>query len=757
MDRYACGWALLASLVLTSLGGCSLPAEQLSVPGPVKPLAGPPQIASANHRAGVPAVTGSIPEASTSRIYPGTAVYAGHPTPQPLAAEPRPGEGVTLSLSEVSIAEAARVILGEMLGLTFVVSEKVKGTITLQSSRPVSREALLEAFETVLKGEGAAIVADKGVYQVVPISEAMTSAPLRGRSGNYRRHPGVSSLVVPLQFVSAVEMERIIKSVTPQSTILRVDATRNLLVIAGTRAELDSVLDTVSIFDVDWMRGMSFALLPVDTADPDAIAQELDTIFANDKDGPAKGVVRFVPNRRLKSILVISSRPEYLRKAEAWMRRIDMVSKATEKQVHVYHIQNRTAVELASLLQRVYSGQSGRGQPLLTSSTAPPPAPTALLSAPIIGPTGITPAVIPTPLPLPGSSVLSAPTTSNGPGVDPGAPVAPEGPPSSAPPGADPARTSGVPEERMPAISVVPDEANNALVITATAKEYKRVRQILERIDVMPNQVLLEATIAEVKLNDNLKYGIRAFLRSGDNTISFNDNTTGTVASAFPGFSNFFNTPNVQVAINALSSVTDVNIVSAPTLMVLDNRRAVLQVGDEVPIATGSSINTGIAGSPIVNTIAYKSTGIVLNITPRINDKNRVLLDIEQEVSDVTPTTSSGIDSPTIQQRRVRTTVTVNDGESIVLAGLQQDKSTLSRGKVPLAGDIPVFGNLFKNKDDQIARTELFIAITPRIVKDARQVRGVTEEFRDKLNFTLRPQRAAPPDRKEQWNRVIVR
>ena len=308
-----------------------------------------------------------------------------------------------------------------------------------------------------------------------------------------------------------------------------------------------------------------------------------------------------------------------------------------------------------------------------------------------------------------------------------------------------------VAEERLPNIQIVPDEANNALVITATAKEYKRLRQILERIDVMPNQVMLEATIAEVKLNDQLKYGIRAFLKIGATQLRFNDTNAGAVAPAFPGFSSFWDVANVQVALNALQTVTDVNIVSSPTLMVLDNKKAVLQVGDEVPISTG----TTVANATTITSVAYKSTGIVLNITPRINDQNRVVLDIEQEVSDVTTTTTSGIDSPTIQQRRVRTTVTVNDGESIMLAGLQQDKSTNTRNKTPVAGDIPLFGNLFKGKDDTIARTELLIAITPRIVKDARQVRGVTEEFRDKMNYRNRPQRQGPPDATEQFHRIV--
>ena len=301
------------------------------------------------------------------------------------------------------------------------------------------------------------------------------------------------------------------------------------------------------------------------------------------------------------------------------------------------------------------------------------------------------------------------------------------------------------------------DEGNNSLIVTASDGEFKRVRQILSRIDVAPHQVLLEATIAEVTLNDQLKLGLRWFFQKNASQFKFTDDAAGAVTPVFPGFSYFLNTTNVQVVVNALSAITDVNVVSSPSLMVLDNKKAVLQVGDEVPVATQSAVSVLSPGAPIVNSVNFRNTGIILGITPRISDRGRVLLDIEQEVSDVVATTTSTIDSPTIQQRRVRTTVAVNDGESLVLAGMMQDKTTNTKQQVPLVGDIPVLGNLFKNKDNTIARTELLIAITPQIIKDPNQMRAIATEFRDKMNFTTRPQRQTPPDRRENIDRALVR
>jgi general secretion pathway protein D len=429
--------------------------------------------------------------------------------------------------------------------------------------------------------------------------------------------------------------------------------------------------------------------------------------------------------------------------------------------VHVYHIQNRPAVELAQLLQRIYGAQE-QGRIASLSRTT-----TATVSSGLL-PDAVTAAQPPF---LPGAPGIPTATAPAAPLIGPA--PAPDVGQAAIPPvtAARPPPAAAAFDDRSAGISIVADESNNALVITASAQEYHRMRRILEQIDVQPNQVLLEATIAEVTLTDQLAMGVRWFLQTGNFAFRFTDlganatnAATGTTTPAatippvvpgFPGFSAFFNTPNAQVVLSMLSTITDVNIVSSPTLMVLDNKRATLQVGDEVPIVTQSAVAVQVAGAPIVNSVNMRNTGIILNITPRISDGGRVLLDIEQEVSTAVLTTTSGIQSPTIQQRRVKTTVSVDDGNCIVLGGLIQDKSTNTRNQTPLIGDIPILGNLFKNKNDQIDRTELLIAITPRIVRDNGQIRSSAAEFRDKINFSTRPQRQAPPDRREQLDRVL--
>jgi general secretion pathway protein D len=265
---------------------------------------------------------------------------------------------------------------------------------------------------------------------------------------------------------------------------------------------------------------------------------------------------------------------------------------------------------------------------------------------------------------------------------------------------------------------------------------------MIERLDVIPNQVLLEATIAEVTLDDELSYGLQWFFRSGDMKFKFTDIADaagkGIVGSIFPGFSYLFSGGDARVALNAISSLTDVKVISSPTIMVLDNKTATLQVGDEVPVVTQSAVSVNDPDAPIVNSVNFRNTGVILKVTPRVNESGVVLLDIEQEVSDVVRTTSSGIDSPTIRQRRIQTTVAVHSGESLALGGLIREADARNRSGVPFISRVPVIGNLFKSKTDTRDRTELLVLITPRVVRNQGEARAVTDELRSRLR-SLKP------------------
>lgn len=672
--------ALILSAVSAVICGCaSTPAPEAAA-GSDDQLAKlivreAPELAPANPAAGKPA----------PQIMPGTDEFVGRPAPSAAGAENE--EMLDIDLDGVSIAEAADLVLGDILGVNYALEEGLSGSVTIKTAAPVSRSAVLSIFESALEAKGAALIEEDGIYRISPAEKAILGPRNYSVGGamEIQSGAGFGVQVVPLRYVSAAEMERILKPISTPGAIMRVDRARNLIMLSGSRRELDSLLEAIRLFDVDWLKGMSFALLPVKSADPKAIADELATVFASGTNQPLDGLVRFVPNERLNAVLVISSRASYLDEARKWVDRLDNPEASGGDQVFVYNVQNRSAAALAGVLQGFFGGGESRSlangivQPGLTPET--------------IGPAG--------------------------PPAD-GALAAAEGA------GAFPQAVNG-------GVRIVADDENNALLVYASPYEYQRISSMLEKLDTLPSQVMIEATIAEVTLNDQLKHGLTWFFENAESRFTFSDAASGAVASSFPGFSYVFTENDARVALNAIASVTDVKVVSSPTLMVLDNKTAHLQVGDQVPVATQSAVSTIDPDAPIVNSVSFRDTGVILNITPRVSDSGVVVLDITQEVSSVTPTTTSGIDSPTIQQRRIETSVAVHDGESLALGGLIEDSRNVTSSGVPYLSKIPLLGEAFKSKRKEKERTELLVLITPRIVRDRNEARQVTDEFRDKL------------------------
>jgi len=628
-------------------------------------------------------------------------------------------DGVMINLLNAPIAQAAKTVLGDILKADYVISDKVAGTVTVQTSSPVEPAAVADIFEAVLKTNGVALVRAEGHYRLTPLAAASVApVSLDGQP----RGPGITTRIVPLKYVAAAEMRRVIEPMVDKGAILRVDDQRNLLVVNGTGRELANLENVVSIFDVDWMRQMSFAVFPVRTAEPELIAKELETVFGIDKDGPLKGIVRVVPNARLNSVLVISSKPGHLDTARTWIQRFEKLAEEKEEQIYTYKVQNRPAAELAAILQKVLSTEAQQPGAASPAGVAPRFEPVTVASSAPSGRTG---------------TGLGAATGATGPGVGTAAtggvvrtiqsPTVQTRPASDAGPAGAAYRAGGA--------KVVVDEQKQALVIQTTPTEYQRVQRILRRLDLPGTQVMLEASIAEITLTDELKFGVKWFFEKNNNNLTFTDATSGLVRSAFPGFSYFLQLSNINVVLDAVAGITKVNVISAPTLTVMDNRTAMLQVGDQVPVVTQSAQQTTTLGAPILNTIQMRDTGVILSVTPHVNDNGRVLLDIEQEVSNVAKTTSSGIDSPTIQQRRVRTTVTVTDGEAVALGGLIQERDTVGKTQVPILGDIPMLGTAFRTKSDAIDRTELLIIIRPTVVRDDAEARRATEEYRARIKY----------------------
>ncbi|WP_291844238.1 type II secretion system secretin GspD [Maricaulis sp.] len=286
-------------------------------------------------------------------------------------------------------------------------------------------------------------------------------------------------------------------------------------------------------------------------------------------------------------------------------------------------------------------------------------------------------------------------------------------------------------------LAIIPDQLNNALIIRATDQEYREILELVQRMDVMPPQVLIEATIAEVRLTDGLSFGVRWFFdnQTGDGaaTTSFTDDVNGTANPIFPGFNYAFSGADLTATLSALNSITDVTVLSAPSIMVQNNQTAHLQVGDEVPIVTQTATSVTDGNAPLVSSIELRETGVILEVTPRINANGMVVLDVNQEVSSVRPTTTSGIDSPTIQKLEFTSTVAVRSANTIALGGLIRETRSDNESGIPLLGRIPGLGNVFKNRDITSERSELVIFLTPRIISNDTEAADALVEVRREL------------------------
>jgi general secretion pathway protein D len=633
---------------------------------------------------------------------------------------------VTLNVVDADLREVVRLVLEDTLGVNYIIDPAVGGTITVQTSQPVRAEDVPAMLDAILRVNGATLIQVDDLFKVVPLDQALTSAPapdIHPLPGAGRQ--GFSILVVPVRFVSAAELATLLEPFVPPGGSLQVDAERNLLLLAGTAQDLATLTDLVAMFDVDWLEGMSFGLFPLEFARPTSLVAELDQVFALEA-GPVSGVVRFVPIERLNAVLVLSSQPAYLGRAETWIRRLDQAGEAGEPQVFVYPVQNGRAADLAEVLGEIFNVPSAAVGP-------------EDLLAP-----GLEPAEI-------SSSLFGREETGTETEAEPAEPrrsrASPERP-ATLQPGRAPSRPSGLqpaPSEGPPPdIRIIADATTNSLVIWAAPREYRKIRRALEQLDILPLQVLIEATVAEVTLIDDLRYGVEWFIRSGDFSFTLSQrlapgglaDATRLVAGRFPGFSALFAGTDVRVVLNALEQVTDVNVVSSPHLLVLDNQTARLQVGDQVPITVQQATAVTDPDAPIVNSIELRDTGVILSVTPRVNVSGVVILELQQEVSNVVQSetrTSSEQATPTISTRQISSTVAIRSGETIVLGGLIQDNQNRSTSGLPFLSRLPIVGALFGTRGRSVNRTELLVLLTPRVIRDTEDARAITGELRRRL------------------------
>jgi general secretion pathway protein D len=641
-----------------------------------------------------------------TQLFPGSGQFTGNAR---RAASVDDKGDITLNFVNADVRDVTKAVLGDYLHLNYQIGANVQGTVTIQTSEPLTRDQVIPTLDRALRLNNMALISNDGIYDVVPLAEAQKeTGAIKGPGGGVSMEYG--SEVVPLHYVGAVQMQKLLEPLAPAQGIVHADASRNILIIDGTADQRQTLREDIALFDTDWLAGMSFALYTPTYMDASELARELDQVLGS-SDSPLAGVVKLVPIDRLNAVLAISPQKKYLTKLQAWVDRLDKPGQGSDRRIYVYHVQNGRASDLAATLAKALfgGGSSASANPGLVHTT--PSMPQSLSSTTTTTTMG-------------GTGAQTSSSSTQG-GIQSG----PQ----------DEFSASGAMQgdRNAPPVNITADETNNALVIYCAPREYATIETALRQLDTQPVQVFLEAVVAEVTLTKDLKYGLQYFYQpNGQNSLTLSNSTTGTpLSQAFPGFSYMFsNHSNIQVVLNALENVTHVEVISSPKILVLNNLTATLQVGDQVPVETAQAVSTIDSSAPIVNSIQYEDTGVILKVTPRVNRGGVVMMDISQEVSAVDASIATpGLDSPAIEQRKIDSSVAIQDGETIALGGLITDSKTHGDSGIPFVQDIPLLGNLFRNTDNEHDRTELIVLITPHVVDNIQKARAITDELRRKL------------------------
>ncbi|WP_245280008.1 type II secretion system secretin GspD [Hyphomicrobium sp. 99] len=640
--------------------------------------------------------------------------------------------GYELNFNDAELSDLAKVILKDTLSIPYAYDPAVQGRVTLSTGGAVSREELLSILESTLAMYHGALIVEGSLYRIVPETEGNLKAV---SSFDYAREresvgPGFGVTIMPLKFVSTETMKRMLESVSARQDGLGVSIDKNLLIIRGTGRERQSLLELASMFDVDWMRGQSAGIYVLKNAAPDDVIKELQQVFQ--AEGQGKDLVRFQPIARLNAILMLTQKSKLLDEAETWIARLDRAGGEGED-FYVYRVENGRAKDLAALLMEAFTGSSGAGGRHAEETQVAPTEIATSMSSQSRGSSNSSGGE------RDGQASSDKRTGGNG--------TASLTTSSSL--AADTMGISGAGggQSRGAEVRITPDERNNKLLIKASGADLRKILSILRRIDQPPLQVLINATLAEVTLNDNLKYGVQFFLQKRDGKsggLGFTNGSQIEISPSAPGLNFIVGNiaSNPRVVLDALATETAVRVVSSPSVVVLHNQTATLQVGDEVPITTRQATSVINPDSPVVNEITFKNTGVILKVTPRINSNGLVTMEIEQEISAVAGATSSETLTPTISQRRISSTIAVQSGQMVVLGGLISEQVDREKKRVPVVSKIPYLGDMIGNTTNGKSRAELVVFLRPVVIHDPQDASNVAEAVRGGMQ-SMAPRAAA--------------
>lgn len=683
----------------------------------------------------------------------GTGKFIDEEAARRRAPEPS-GEGqVDFNFENNPIQAVVKAILGDLLQKNYTIAPNVGGNVSFSTAKPIRADQAMAVLEMLLSWTGNTLIYKDGRYTVLQIKDAV-QGNLTPQLASPKLANGYEVRVFPLRYVSPSEMAKLLTPYAKPTAFINIDTARSMLVLAGTASELSNYAQTIEIFDVDWLKGMSIGVFNLQRVEVATLMPELEKIFGATGESPLAGMFRFVPIERTNSVIAITAQPEYLKQAEEWLHRLDRAGDESSTQLFVYDVKNIKAMDLADYLGQIFLGSSGggsSGRSDTSGSVAPGLAPATIGNAGATAASGS--ASSRRSSRLSGNSATTKSASSTG-------------------------SVSSSPDSDIRITSV---EESNQLLVMATPAEWDAMQGAIRRLDIAPLQVHIETKILEVTLSGALQYGVkwwfaglmgegygasyenpqgRPYPNPTDRQRSLLGAATTPVAAGSNIFASYLNS-KFQVALSALQNDGQAKVLSAPSLVVMNNQEAQINVGTRIPVQQTSIVGLGAVTTGVTNPnvgtttgvgqVSYLDTGVILQVKPRVNPGGLVYLEVSQEVSK--PGVAGAVNgNPPINTRTLDTSIAVQSGDTILLGGLISEDDQTSEDGVPGLSRIPVLGKLFGSTRKETQRTELIVLITPQVMNNSEDAREITEEYKRQFQSLVPLHEMVKPSKPEAVN-----
>ena len=578
------------------------------------------------------------------------------------------GNGIIIDFDQVDLNEALKVLIKEGLHASYVLSPRVSGRITIHSIGEIKKDQLLPLIEAILRLNNLSIVKKDHIYYIVPQQEApgLTEIGIG---------EGVGIYLFPLEHIRTDKAASTIKPLLGPTTQIIPESYSNTLIVVGYPKDVEKIKTLIKAIDIDLFTQVKFKMFILQYIKVDEVYSVLKQIF---KEGPKpeiRPVITFIPFKSMNALLVLTIKEDLLNQVEGWIKELDVKPEEAAMHVYVYPIENGDAEEIANLLKQLFGKKVEKrpGKVIVPAKKAAPTAPT---------------------------------------------------------------------EELIAEVKIIPDKINNFLIIKATPPDYHVIERVIKELDIIPRQVSIETVLAEITLTKSIEYGVEWFIKHRGQkyigNVSLSEGVRfsmpeGVAAEGLPtGFSySLFTTPGqLRALISTLASISEVNILSTPLILVTDNTESSIKVGEEWPYTKETTVTT--TGVPITS-VEYREVGILLTVKPHISSTGLVKMELTQEISSVLPKVEGVGGNPAFMKREAKTSLVVQNGQTVVLGGLFKTEKTRTTSGIPLLKDIPLLGFLFGKKSWETTKTELLIALTPHVIRTREEAEAVHKEFLEKI------------------------